>query len=216
MSVAEWHKGLLLLSSGKYPWQSKSCNLVWIKVQEQLEKYDLIDRNRFVCTLTWELKLLSTHLWQSCLTHGYAVAFQCVVGGCNASFASQGGLARHVPSHFSQQSSSKLSNQAKLKEESPSKAGLNKRKKLKNKRRCSLRTYPADSLDRLSPTTPACFYFRCPYWCNRCICLFPALHRFFVENSKAGPHAHKHFLMTNCLTNKQRLAVDWLIHKEMK
>lgn len=69
------------------------------------------------------------------------VVLQCVVGGCNASFASQGGLARHVPSHFSQQNSSKLSSQAKLKEESPSKAGLNKRKKLKNKRRCSLRTY---------------------------------------------------------------------------
>lgn len=34
-----------------------------------------------------------------------------------------------------------MSSQAKLKEESPSKAGLNKRKKLKNKRRCSLRTY---------------------------------------------------------------------------
>lgn len=72
------------------------------------------------------------------------ILLQCVVGGCNASFASQGGLARHVPSHFSQQNSSKLSNQAKLKEESPSKAGLNKRKKLKNKRRCSLRTYLTD------------------------------------------------------------------------
>lgn len=72
------------------------------------------------------------------LTHSGDKPFKCVVGGCNASFASQGGLARHVPSHFSQQSSSKLSNQAKLKEESPSKAGLNKRKKLKNKRRCSL------------------------------------------------------------------------------
>lgn len=73
------------------------------------------------------------------ISHNFLM--QCVVGGCNASFASQGGLARHVPSHFSQQSSSKLSSQAKLKEESPSKAGLNKRKKLKNKRRCSLRTY---------------------------------------------------------------------------
>ncbi|XP_008310631.1 zinc finger protein aebp2 isoform X5 [Cynoglossus semilaevis] len=72
------------------------------------------------------------------LTHSGDKPFKCVVGGCNASFASQGGLARHVPSHFSQQNSSKLSNQAKLKEESPSKAGLNKRKKLKNKRRCSL------------------------------------------------------------------------------
>ncbi|XP_059191134.1 zinc finger protein aebp2-like isoform X2 [Centropristis striata] len=72
------------------------------------------------------------------LTHSGDKPFKCVVGGCNASFASQGGLARHVPSHFNQQSSSKMSSQAKLKEESPSKAGLNKRKKLKNKRRCSL------------------------------------------------------------------------------
>ncbi|XP_071380287.1 zinc finger protein AEBP2-like [Centroberyx affinis] len=72
------------------------------------------------------------------LTHSGDKPFKCVVGGCNASFASQGGLARHVPSHFSQQSSSKMSSQAKLKEESPSKAGLNKRKKLKNKRRRSL------------------------------------------------------------------------------
>ncbi|KAL7402297.1 hypothetical protein ABVT39_012786 [Epinephelus coioides] len=72
------------------------------------------------------------------LTHSGDKPFKCVVGGCNASFASQGGLARHVPSHFSQQSSSKMSSQTKLKEESPSKAGLNKRKKLRNKRRCSL------------------------------------------------------------------------------
>ncbi|MED6291474.1 Zinc finger protein aebp2 [Characodon lateralis] len=70
----------------------------------------------------------------------------CVVGGCNASFASQGGLARHVPSHFSQQSSSKMSGQAKLKEDSPSKAGINKRKKLKNKRRWSL-PRPQDFFD---------------------------------------------------------------------
>ncbi|XP_077567750.1 zinc finger protein aebp2-like [Stigmatopora nigra] len=72
------------------------------------------------------------------LTHSGDKPFKCVVGGCTASFASQGGLARHVPSHFSQQSSSKMSSQAKLKEESPSKAGLNKRKKLKNKRRFTL------------------------------------------------------------------------------
>ncbi|KAJ8261867.1 hypothetical protein GJAV_G00159360 [Gymnothorax javanicus] len=72
------------------------------------------------------------------LTHSGDKPFKCVVGGCNASFASQGGLARHVPTHFSQQNSSKLSNQPKLKEESPSKAGLNKRKKLRNKHRRSL------------------------------------------------------------------------------
>ncbi|XP_070610440.1 zinc finger protein AEBP2 isoform X4 [Erythrolamprus reginae] len=72
------------------------------------------------------------------LTHSGDKPFKCVVGGCNASFASQSGLARHVPTHFSQQNSSKVTNQPKAKEESPSKAGMNKRKKLKNKRRRSL------------------------------------------------------------------------------
>ncbi|KAJ8245374.1 hypothetical protein GJAV_G00270070 [Gymnothorax javanicus] len=72
------------------------------------------------------------------LSHSGDKPFKCVVGGCNATFASQGGLARHVPTHFSQQNSSKPSSQSKLKEESPSKAGLNKRRKLKNKRRRSL------------------------------------------------------------------------------
>ncbi|XP_037316379.2 zinc finger protein AEBP2 [Pungitius pungitius] len=72
------------------------------------------------------------------LTHSGDKPFKCVVGGCNATFASQGGLARHVPTHFSSQSSSKMSNQGKVKEESPSKASLNKRRKLKNKHRRSL------------------------------------------------------------------------------
>ncbi|XP_015674846.1 zinc finger protein AEBP2 [Protobothrops mucrosquamatus] len=76
------------------------------------------------------------------LTHSGDKPFKCVVGGCNASFASQSGLARHVPTHFSQQNSSKVANQPKAKEESPSKAGMNKRKKLKNKRRRSLRLMP--------------------------------------------------------------------------
>ncbi|KAM6437390.1 zinc finger protein AEBP2 isoform 2-T2 [Liasis olivaceus] len=76
------------------------------------------------------------------LTHSGDKPFKCVVGGCNASFASQSGLARHVPTHFSQQNSSKVTNQPKAKEESPSKAGMNKRRKLKNKRRRSLRLVP--------------------------------------------------------------------------
>jgi len=46
-----------------------------------------------------------------------------------------------VPTHFSQQNSSKVASQPKAKEESPSKAGMNKRRKLKNKRRRSLRKY---------------------------------------------------------------------------
>ncbi|XP_029598272.1 zinc finger protein AEBP2 isoform X1 [Salmo trutta] len=72
------------------------------------------------------------------VSHSGDKPFKCVVGGCNATFASQGGLARHVPTHFSSQNSNKLANQAKMKEDSPSKAGLNKRRKLKNKRRRSL------------------------------------------------------------------------------
>ncbi|XP_051546758.1 zinc finger protein AEBP2 [Myxocyprinus asiaticus] len=72
------------------------------------------------------------------LSHSGDKPFKCVVGGCNATFASQGGLARHVPTHFSSQNSSKLSSQSKVKEESPSKAGINKRRKLKCKRRRSL------------------------------------------------------------------------------
>uniref|UniRef100_A0A3Q3BQ42 AE binding protein 2 n=1 Tax=Kryptolebias marmoratus TaxID=37003 RepID=A0A3Q3BQ42_KRYMA len=72
------------------------------------------------------------------LTHSGDKPFKCVVGGCNATFASQGGLARHVPTHFSSQGSSKASGQGKVKEESPSKAGLNKRKKLRTKYKRSL------------------------------------------------------------------------------
>ncbi|KAM6895266.1 uncharacterized protein FYW49_019209 [Xenentodon cancila] len=72
------------------------------------------------------------------LSHSGDKPFKCVVGGCTATFASQGGLARHVPAHFSSQGSSKLSNQSRVKEESPSKAGLNKRRKLRNKYRRSL------------------------------------------------------------------------------
>ncbi|XP_029969130.1 zinc finger protein AEBP2 [Salarias fasciatus] len=71
------------------------------------------------------------------LTHSGDKPFKCVVGGCNATFASQGGLARHVPTHFSSQGS-KLANQGRVKEESPSKAGLSKRRKMKNKHRRSL------------------------------------------------------------------------------
>ncbi|KAM9313423.1 zinc finger protein AEBP2 [Gastrophryne carolinensis] len=68
------------------------------------------------------------------LTHSGDKPFKCVVGGCTASFASQGGLARHVPTHFSQQNSSKMSGQ-KSKEDSPSKL---RRRKLKNKRKRTL------------------------------------------------------------------------------
>ncbi|XP_064198895.1 zinc finger protein AEBP2 isoform X2 [Anguilla rostrata] len=80
------------------------------------------------------------------LTHSGDKPFKCVVGGCNASFASQGGLARHVPTHFSQQNSSKMSGQSRMKEESPSKAGLSRRRKLKNKHRRALQR-PHDFFD---------------------------------------------------------------------
>lgn len=72
------------------------------------------------------------------LSHSGDKPFKCVVGGCTATFASQGGLARHVPTHFSYESSTKVSSHSKMKEESPSKAGLNKRRKLRNKLKRSL------------------------------------------------------------------------------
>ncbi|KAM5170149.1 zinc finger protein AEBP2 [Mantella aurantiaca] len=84
------------------------------------------------------------------LTHSGDKPFKCVVGGCNASFASQGGLARHVPTHFSQQNSSKMSSH-KSKEDSPSKAILNKRRKLKNRRKRTLRRDA--SCQRLQPSS---------------------------------------------------------------
>ncbi|XP_075907646.1 zinc finger protein AEBP2 isoform X2 [Nelusetta ayraudi] len=82
----------------------------------------------------------TSHSWlqRHMLTHSGDKPFKCVVGGCNATFASQGGLARHVPTHFSSQGSSKVSHQGRVKEESPSKAGLSKRRKLKNKQKRSL------------------------------------------------------------------------------
>ncbi|CAL8386562.1 unnamed protein product [Boreogadus saida] len=80
----------------------------------------------------------TSHSWlqRHMLTHSGDKPFKCVVGGCNATFASQGGLARHVPTHFS--SGGRPGSNGRLKEESPSKAGLNKRRKLKSKRRRSL------------------------------------------------------------------------------
>lgn len=92
----------------------------------------------------------------------FSFSVKCVVGGCNATFASQGGLARHVPTHFSSQNSSKLSSQTKVKEESPSKAGMNKRKKLKYKRRRSLRkcryTFTSCSFLFLKRTNSSLFF----------------------------------------------------------
>ncbi|KAG7277630.1 hypothetical protein CRUP_025315 [Coryphaenoides rupestris] len=82
----------------------------------------------------------TSHSWlqRHMLTHSGDKPFKCVVGGCDATFASQGGLARHVPTHFSSQGSGRLGGGARLKEDSPSKAGLSRRRKLKNKRRRSL------------------------------------------------------------------------------
>lgn len=104
------------------------------------------------------LALCSSPSLQS-LTLWITVFLQCVVGGCNATFASQGGLARHVPTHFSSQSSSKVSHQGKVKEESPSKAGLNKRRKLKNKHRRSLRKFNTQASLHTKPQVTLIFTF---------------------------------------------------------
>lgn len=130
-----------------------------------------------------------------------ASLLQCVVGGCNASFASQGGLARHVPSHFSQQNSSRMSGQAKLKEDSPSKAGLNKRKKLRNKRRCSLRTYLTGARTDLIPKCfSLCFSLLsvlkrittwAHFWGRAVLVLLLNSHMSLLEKWELD-HTHKH------------------------
>lgn len=151
------HSGGVVAGSGSAPVGSKSlsytccwdhCQLLFPSSPDLAEhiRATHVDGQRggvFVCL--WKgCKVYNTPstsqswLQRHMLTHSGDKPFKCVVGGCNATFASQGGLARHVPTHFSSQNSSKVSNQGKVKEESPSKAGLNKRKKLKNKHRRSL------------------------------------------------------------------------------
>ncbi|XP_049617333.1 zinc finger protein aebp2 isoform X2 [Syngnathus scovelli] len=151
------HGGAVIVGNGSIPVNSKSLSYTccWDHCQVHFSSSpDLADHIRathvdgqrggvFVCL--WKgCKVYNTPstsqswLQRHMLTHSGDKPFKCVVGGCNATFASQGGLARHVPTHFSSQSSSKVSNQGKMKEESPSKAGLNKRRKLKNKHRRSL------------------------------------------------------------------------------
>ncbi|XP_061523772.1 zinc finger protein AEBP2 isoform X2 [Phycodurus eques] len=151
------HGGAVVVGNGSMPANGKSLSYTccWDHCQVQFSSSpDLADHIRathvdgqrggvFVCL--WKgCKVYNTPstsqswLQRHMLTHSGDKPFKCVVGGCNATFASQGGLARHVPTHFSAQGSSKVSNQGKVKEESPSKAGLNKRRKLKNKHRRSL------------------------------------------------------------------------------
>ncbi|KAF6719172.1 Zinc finger protein AEBP2 [Oryzias melastigma] len=123
------------------------CQLVFSSSPDLAEhiRASHVDRQRegvFVCL--WKgCKVYNTPstsqswLQRHMLSHSGDKPFKCVVGGCSATFASQGGLARHVPTHFSSQGSSKASSQGRVKEESPSKAG-HKRRKLRNKYRRSL------------------------------------------------------------------------------
>ncbi|XP_068163561.1 zinc finger protein aebp2-like [Antennarius striatus] len=151
------HGGALVAGSSAGPMGSKSVSYTccWDHCQQQFPSSpDLAEHIRathvdgqrggvFVCL--WKgCKVYNTPstsqswLQRHMLTHSGDKPFKCVVGGCNATFASQGGLARHVPTHFSSQNSSKVSNQGRMKEESPSKAGITKRRKLKNRHRRSL------------------------------------------------------------------------------
>uniref|UniRef100_A0A3B4A9S2 C2H2-type domain-containing protein n=1 Tax=Periophthalmus magnuspinnatus TaxID=409849 RepID=A0A3B4A9S2_9GOBI len=75
------------------------------------------------------------------LSHSGDKPFKCLVGGCTATFSSQGGLARHVPTHFSGHSSSRVHGHSRAKDESPSKAGLKRRKARCRQRRSLPRPY---------------------------------------------------------------------------
>ncbi|XP_078738378.1 zinc finger protein aebp2-like [Lampetra fluviatilis] len=84
----------------------------------------------------------SSHSWlqRHVLSHSGDKPFKCVIDGCTATFASQMGLARHVPTHFSGSTSAgRPPSQTRLKEESPSKAlGSKRKQRLRCKRRFSL------------------------------------------------------------------------------
>ncbi|CAM9101566.1 unnamed protein product [Lampetra fluviatilis] len=84
----------------------------------------------------------SSHSWlqRHVLSHSGDKPFKCVIDGCTATFASQMGLARHVPTHFSGSTSAgRPPSQPRLKEESPSKAlGSKRKQRLRCKRRFSL------------------------------------------------------------------------------
>uniref|UniRef100_UPI00358FB88B zinc finger protein AEBP2 isoform X2 n=1 Tax=Myxine glutinosa TaxID=7769 RepID=UPI00358FB88B len=72
------------------------------------------------------------------LSHSGDKPFKCVIDGCTATFASQMGLARHVPTHFSSGGTARLPAQPRAKDESPGKAGGGKRRRQRGKRRFSL------------------------------------------------------------------------------
>ncbi|OBS60454.1 hypothetical protein A6R68_08421 [Neotoma lepida] len=112
--------------------------VVLVDIQAELVGWAIQALSSYPCSIYSFCQWMNRASIPSSFWCSFACGKVCVVGGCNASFASQGGLARHVPTHFSQQNSSKVSSQPKAKEESPSKAGMNKRRKLKNKRRRSL------------------------------------------------------------------------------
>ncbi|CAH1274071.1 AEBP2 [Branchiostoma lanceolatum] len=73
---------------------------------------------------------LSRHVLQ----HSGDRPFKCMIEGCRAAFASQGGLARHVPTHFVEPNTPKST--PNKKDESPSKS--TKRKKTRFRRRTSI------------------------------------------------------------------------------
>ncbi|XP_070563729.1 zinc finger protein AEBP2-like [Ptychodera flava] len=74
-----------------------------------------------------------TWLAKHMLFHSGGKPFKCVIGGCNASFGSWNGLARHVPTHFNDSNGQKTT---RSKEDSPGK--ILKKKRTRFKRRVSL------------------------------------------------------------------------------
>ncbi|XP_077981966.1 zinc finger protein AEBP2-like [Glandiceps talaboti] len=76
-----------------------------------------------------------SHTWltKHVLYHNGGKPFKCVISGCNATFGSCNGLARHVPTHFNESNGQKTT---RSKEDSPGK--IIKKKRIKYKRRLSL------------------------------------------------------------------------------
>lgn len=122
----------------------------WKDCVVSLNNGEIMDHIRAIHVQTQKEKEKVVCLWQGCkvynkpasskswldrhiLTHSGDKPFRCIVAGCGVRFTTQGGLERHVNSHFNAQEQSPNQKHSKHgREDTPTK--LFKRKRLKQKR----------------------------------------------------------------------------------
>uniref|UniRef100_A0A4W3J2U7 AEBP2-like C-terminal SH3 domain-containing protein n=1 Tax=Callorhinchus milii TaxID=7868 RepID=A0A4W3J2U7_CALMI len=114
-------------------WQITFVQYTWM---DSVEGYLSVSGKAAKCTIRHPLVRVGCR--DTCLHTVETSRLSVWLAGALLALHLKAGLLDHVPTHFSQQNSAKVSSQPKVKEESPSKAVMNKRRRLKNKRRRSL------------------------------------------------------------------------------